>query len=109
MKKVKDPAQKRLTKLRSALRGVWQYDYARKAIVDAAVKAHPAQSPGYFMCGICNRGWPKEMATVDHHPPIGSFTMETIGEWIDKLFNGPQRAICKLCHKKVTAAQRRKK
>jgi len=50
------------------------------------------------------------MAEVDHDPAIGSFTdwHDTV-TFIDKMFFGPQRAICKLCHKKRTAEQRRKK
>lgn len=108
MKVKKDPDARRLTKLRSALRSVWQYDPLRKAAITKVVISIPGVKDG-FICPLCSKGWPIQMATVDHDPPIGSFTMDTIGDWIHRLFYGPQRAICKLCHRKVTASQRKKK
>lgn len=108
MKKIKDPDAKRLTKLRSALRGVWQYDPLRKVVITAVEYDRDMIAGKYFRCPLCKREWPTQLATVDHEPPIGSLTMDTIGDWIKRLFYGPQRAICKLCHKTVTASQRRK-
>jgi hypothetical protein len=50
------------------------------------------------------------MAEVDHDPALGTFDdWHNVESFIDRMFYGPQRAICKLCHKKVTAEQRRKK
>jgi len=92
MKKVKDPDAKRLQKLRSALRGVWQYDPLRKAIITAVTFDKT------FKCPLCLSVWPVQLATVDHEPELGSFTLDTIGDWIYRLFYGPQRAICKPCH-----------
>jgi hypothetical protein len=96
-KKVKDPDAKRLQKLRSALRNVWQYDPLRKAVIKAAIIAIPGVKDG-FMCPLCQKGWPIQLATVDHEPELGSFTLSTIGDWTHRLFYGPQRAICKPCH-----------
>lgn len=97
-KKVKDLDAKRLQKLRSALRNVWQYDPLRKAVINAAKTEGP--QAGYFTCLICKKGWPHQLATVDHEPELGSFTLETIGDWVHRLFYGPQRAVCKPCHVK---------
>lgn len=103
MKKVKDPDKRRLTKLRSALRGVWQYDPLRKAVITAAGLAYPAVTQTgqkIFKCPMCKKVWPIQLATVDHEPELGSFTMGTIGDWVNRLFYGPQRAVCKPCHLK---------
>lgn len=107
MKKIKDPDAKRLQKLRSALRSVWQYDPLRKAVI-TAITINDLEKGKGFNCPICGKCWPIQLATVDHFPPIGSFTLDTVGEWINKLFFGPQRVLCKPCHLRVTAQQRRK-
>jgi hypothetical protein len=63
----------------------------------------------YFVCPICCKTWPIQMAEVDHEPPIGTLeSWRDTAAFIDKMFFGPQRAICKLCHRKKTAAQRKK-
>jgi|ERR1700688_1748984 len=105
MKKVKDPDAKRLQKLRSALRSVWQYDPLRKQVINEVTKDK------LFWCPLCRKEWPVQLATVDHEPELGSFTMDrlSIGDWIFRLFYGPQRCICKPCHTKVTSCNRRKK
>ncbi len=104
MKKVKDPEAKRLQKIRSALRGVWQYDPRRKSIIVAVTDKNKT-----FVCPVCHTTWPVQLATVDHEPELGSFTLETVGDWINRLFFGPQRAICKPCHLKKPKTKRRLK
>lgn len=96
-------------KLRSALRLIWSRSAERKAILKAAVEPHLRGEPEYFDCPICFRKWPIQMADVDHEPPIGELKSwrDTV-LFMEKMFYGPQRAICKLCHKKKTAQQRRK-
>jgi len=105
-KKVKDPDAKRLQKLRSALRNVWQYDPLRKAVISAVTIKDPENGKG-FNCPICGHDWPIALATVDHEPELGSFTLETIGDWVHRLFYGPQRAICKPCHAKKPKGKRK--
>ena len=97
------------TKLRSAIRLIWSRSAERRAILKAATIDDPENGKG-FSCPVCNRDWPIQMAEVDHEPPIGTLESwrDTVN-FIDKMFYGPQRAICKLCHKKKTAQQRRKK
>lgn len=93
-KKKKDPIKKRWTKLRAAVRNVWQYDPARKAVIEA-VKNGKA-----FVCPLCAKSWPLELATVDHEPELGGFaTWAEFFSWVQRCFEGPQRAICKPCHK----------
>lgn len=99
-------------KLRSALRLIWSRSAERRAILKAAQfdKQGPAGMGKYFTCPICKQMWPIQMAEVDHEPPIGTLESwrDTVS-FLEKMFYGPQRAICKLCHKTKTAQQRRKK
>lgn len=99
-------------KLRSAIRLIWSRSAERRAILKAAQTEHDSDGTGekgFFECPECKRHWPIQMAEVDHEPPIGTLVSwrDTVN-FIDKMFYGPQRALCKLCHKKKTAAQRRK-
>lgn len=101
-------------KLRSAIRLIWSRSAERRAILKAVTIDDPENGKG-FTCPICERDWPIQMAEVDHKPPLGPLThlvggeADALGPWTTSMFFGPQRAICKLCHKKVTAEQRRKK
>lgn len=101
-------------KLRSAIRLIWSRSAERRAILkEASYKlhidsSHPVQV--MFDCPGCQRPWPIQMAEVDHEPPIGTLeSWRDVVSFIDKMFFGPQRALCKLCHKAKTASQRRKK
>ena len=95
-------------KLRSALRLIWSRSAERRAVLKAAVKK------GYlsdeFFCPLCEKVWPIQMAEIDHEPPIGTLvSWRDTAAFIEKMFFGPQRAICKICHKRKTAEQRKKK
>lgn len=90
---------KRLSKLRAAVRGVWQYDHARRALVVGVTQKSDTLGK-FFTCPACRKDWPIQLATVDHEPELGSFTMDTIGDWIQRLFNGPQQVLCKPCHQR---------
>jgi hypothetical protein len=96
-------------KLRSALRLIWSRSSERRAIIKAATIDDPENGKG-FCCPICHKDWPIWAGEVDHDPPIGKLESwrDTV-LFIDKLFYGPQRVICKTCHKGVTREQRRKK
>lgn len=99
-------------KLRSAIRLIWSRSAERRAVLKAASFEGSEEAGGgrYFICPDCNRDWPLQMAEIDHEPPIGTLeSWEDTAEFIRKMFFGPQRAICKLCHKRKTAEQRRKK
>lgn len=97
-------------KLRSALRLIWSRSAERRAILKAA-QYLPGKADGYyFRCPVCGKDWPIQMAEVDHEPPIGTLvSWRDTATFIEKMFFGPQRAICKICHKKKTALQRRTK
>jgi hypothetical protein len=96
-------------KLRSAIRLIWSRSKERRAILKAATIDDPENGKG-FNCPICGRDWPIQMAEVDHEPPIGPLDdYINTGTFIARMFFAPQRAICKLCHKKKTSFQRRKK
>lgn len=96
-------------KLRSALRLIWSRSSERRAVLKEAATKDLKGNPS-FVCPICNNMWPIQMAEVDHEPPIGTLeSWKDTAKFIEKMFFGPQRAICKLCHKKKTAEQRRKK
>jgi hypothetical protein len=95
-----DPDKKRLQKLRAAIRNVWQYDPLRKAVITSALRHADIGCYAAFKCPICKQEWPQDMATVDHEPELGSFTIDTIGDWINRCFFGPMRVVCKPCHRK---------
>lgn len=99
------------TKLRSAIRLIWSRSTERRAILKAATQNPTDVKPfPWFTCPICDVDYPIQMAEVDHDPAIGSFTdWHDVEGFISRMFYGSQRAICKLCHKKRTAEQRRKK
>lgn len=96
------------TKLRSAIRLIWSRSAERRTYLKKATEIF-GFGPG-FVCPVCKGRWPIQMAEVDHEPPIGTLeSWKDTSKFIEKMFFGPQRAICKLCHKKKTALQRRKK
>src|ERR1700675_2495546 len=93
-------------KLRSAIRLIWSRSKERRAIIKAAV--YDVEGIDMIRCPICDKEWPWQMGEVDHEPPIGPLeSWRDVTQFIDKMFFGPQRVICKICHKKKTAAQRR--
>ena len=97
------------TKLRSAIRLIWSRSKERRDILKECTSR---REDGIFVfeCPICSIEWPIQMAEVDHEPPIGTLeSWKDTSRFIEKMFFGPQRAICKLCHKKKTAEQRRKR
>jgi hypothetical protein len=97
------------TKLRSAIRLIWSRSAERRAVLSVAVN-RVKDGTKYFTCPLCADNWPIQMAEVDHEPPIGTLiSWKDTVQFIDKMFFGPQRAVCKLCHKKKTAFQRRKR
>lgn len=97
-------------KLRSALRLIWSRSSERKGHIKAATCDCAVLEYKHFHCPICKQFWPLQMAEVDHEPPIGTLeSWRDMAMFFEKMVYGPQRAICKLCHKKKTAEQRRKK
>lgn len=98
-------------KVRSALRDIYRYSPMRREAIKAVMFKHPGFSGGPgFVCPICEVDWPGAMADVDHITACGSLLCaEDLPGFFDRLMNGKVRVICKLCHKKVTAAQRRKR
>jgi hypothetical protein len=100
-------------KIRAALRDIWRYSPQHREAIKLAT-AVDVGGGKYFCCPICTTNWPIELATVDHQPPLGALTHWggdndfSLGMWAHSLFYGPVRVICKPCHKKVTASQRKK-
>lgn len=100
-------------KLRSALRLIWSRSAERRVILkDAIYKVHidDTHPPEIvFDCPICKKTWPSQMAEVDHIEPLGTLDRARLTEWVDDLFNSPQRVLCKICHRRKTSEQRKKK
>ena len=97
-------------KLRSAIRLIWSRSKERREILNKAIDLTAKGPNKYFICPVCLTAWPIQMAEVDHEPPIGTLeSWKDTSKFIEKMFFGPQRAICKLCHKNKTSQQRRKK
>lgn len=100
-KTLEELEHKRWTKLRAAIRNVWQYDHARKEVLTTASYEIPGRLGKFFRCPICMTEWPIELGTVDHEPELGGFrTWKEFFGWVYNCFYGPQRAICKPCHKR---------
>jgi len=96
-------------KLRAAIRLIWSRSAERRAIIKAATIDDPENGKG-FNCPICGSDFPIWAGEVDHEPPVGSLTnWRDVVAFIEKMFYGPQRVVCKGCHKRKTAEQRRKK
>ena len=97
------------TKLRSAIRLIWSRSRERRDILRGCEYDRDMVAGKWFRCPLCSVEWPLQMAEVDHEPPIGALeSWRDTATFVEKMFFGPQRAICKLCHKKKTAAQRKK-
>lgn len=106
MKKPKSLEQK----LEPALRLIWRGSAERRAIIKAHTIKDPELGGNGFTCPSCGRNWPIAMADVDHEPPLGGLQRwEDVADYIKRLFWGPQKLMCKICHKKKTAAQRKKR
>ena len=97
-------------KLRSAIRLIWSRSAERRAhIAEAATLKDPELGGKGFVCPLCHKEWPIQFAEVDHEPPIGPLSnWRDVEGFIDRMFYGPQRAVCKICHKRKTASQRKK-
>ena len=97
------------TKLRSAIRLIWSRSAERREIIKQATQLHKDWGK-CFVCDECGKQWPLGMAEVDHNPAIGTLeSWKNTSKFIERMFFGPQRVVDKLCHKKITAEQRRKK
>ena len=98
------------TKIRSALRDIYRFSPMRRAAIDT-VKQKDSELGGWgFECVICRRQYHIKMAQVDHISPVGSLVcFEDLEGFARRLFTGPTRVICLICHAKVTKEQRRAK
>lgn len=92
-------------KLEKAIRLIWSRSAERRAVIKEQLAGRPE-----FPCpGSCGRTWPSWAADVDHEPPLGGLhNWRDVVDYIDRSFWGPQRLMCKGCHKKKTASQRKK-
>ena len=97
-------------RLRTSMRDVWRYSPSHKEAINKVKQKDPELGGYGFTCPLCKHDYPIQMAAVDHDPPLGSFdSWETFGDWTRRLFEGDVRVICKhICHKQVTAQQRKK-
>lgn len=97
------------SKLRSAIRLIWSRSAERRAILKGAILTSTSQGK-YFNCAICHGSFHFKMAEIDHEPPVGELeSWRDATSFIEKMFFGPQRAVCYECHKKKTAQQRKKR
>jgi hypothetical protein len=92
-------------KLESALRLIWSRSSERRQIIKDSLNEKKE-----FKCPVCGVMWGAWAADVDHEPPLGGLqSWKDIKDYIQRLFWGPQRPMCKPCHKGKTAKQRKKK
>jgi hypothetical protein len=100
-------------KIRAALRDIYRYSPMRREAIKAVTQERAGNK--YFRCPLCLNDMYIQMAEVDHEPslgPLNSWGHDKecgVEMWIWRLFYGPVQVICKICHRKKTAEQRRKK
>lgn len=97
MAKKKRPKYNLKSRITSALRRIWFYGPSRREAVKLA-------KAGGNRCSICKV--PQDKLQMDHVQPVvplsGEYTWDI---YIDRLFNGELRGICKPCHKAHTQIQ----
>lgn len=92
-------------KLESALRLIWSRSAERRKIIKDALNDRKE-----FKCPSCKKMWGAWAADVDHDPRLGGLqTWQETTDYIRRLFWGPQKPMCKPCHREKTTAERRKK
>lgn len=108
MRKPKRPKNP-MAKFRSAIRLIWSRSAERKAIIKQAQYVAGNTTHYYaFRCPLCEVEYPIQMADVDHNPAIGSLnSIDELSDFTKRMFFGPQRVICKICHRRKTQIDRR--
>lgn len=92
------------SKLEKAIRLIWRGSAERRAVIKEQMGGEPER-----VCPECNRSWPVWGFDVDHEPPLGGLqNWKETADYIRRCFWGPQRLLCKNCHKRKTARQRKK-
>lgn len=87
---------------------IWSRSTERRAIIKAALSIDPEKGK-FFICPVCRENYPDWAGEVDHDPAVGSLeTWKDTVKFIEKMFFGPQRLICKTCHRKKTTEDRKK-
>jgi len=90
------------TRIERGLRRVWLHSPLRyQAIKDAFIER------GKYRCAVCEGIFKAKELQVDHRYTIGHLAGYNWDLYIQALFYGEQRAVCKPCHKDITAAQRK--
>lgn len=90
-------------KLRSAIRLIWSRSSERRAVIKAALDENKE-----FVCPLCSKLMPDWAGEVDHISPVGPLTnWRDVVPWMDVMFYGPQRLVCKSCHRKKTKEDRK--
>lgn len=96
--------------IRSALRKIWMWSKVRKQ-----VKARSKVGRAYI-CEMCGASCKYNEIDIDHIEAVGATPGSRLADanvtwdtFISRLFCPPSnlRAICKVCHAKVTASQRK--
>lgn len=91
------------TKLRSAIRLIWSRSSERRAIIKAALNDKKE-----FKCPLCNKMYPDWAGEVDHIVAIGTLaSWHDVAAFIEKMFFGQQRLVCKSCHREKTKEDRK--
>jgi hypothetical protein len=100
-------------KIRAALRDIYRYSPMRREAIKKVVLKGGLGSDrpyDYFKCPICKGDNYIQMAEVDHQPPLGPLAdFSMLDAWANRLYYGDVRVVCKLCHKRVTSEQRKKR
>lgn len=91
------------SKIRSALRKVWQWSPMRSQALKAA-----RIGINQYKCAECSAISSLKQVAVDHISPCGS--IDDLNAYKQRLFHGELQVLCKEpCHKAKTASERRRK
>lgn len=100
--------------IRSALRSAFRRWAPKYEVVEDAKRDKPKSKPGRhrfeYKCSKCKRYYKRTEVEVDHIEQVGSLkSFEDLPGFAQRMFVGKEklRLLCKGCHKKVTAEQRR--
>lgn len=104
----------RCNKLRSMFRRAWSKDPKRLECLKENRRKYEGPNKRQrfeHQCNVCKKWFKQDEVQIDHVNPAGSFlelTPECLGNFVFNLFEGELQKLCKECHKKKTAEERKK-
>lgn len=102
-----------LSKIHKAIRESFKQSKKYQETLDAALSPKKGPRGGKrYVCSRCVNEFPQVDLELDHHPtPVTALDRRAHSyspeEYYDRVFNLPVRVLCKPCHKKHSAEQKK--